>query len=314
MQSVQSEIALQPVFLDMDGSIDDLLSLITLLALPNFRLTGVSVTNGNCYSENAVESILRIFRLFEINNIKVAISNAKPLNPFPSKWREKSKLFNQLDIIKKFTPGITEISESEAAEFMAQKILAEEGKTIIVLTGPATNLSNAIETYPELKEKIEKILWMAGAFFENGNVISPDHDGSAEWNIFWDPISAQKLIRTGLKIVLFPLDVCNQVPVDNYLMYLLKKQSKYKLSKMISTILEQLIVDHSSYSMWDVVPSMVLGFPDIVRISNTSIDIEIRGTSKGNIFKTSKGSPIYFASSIDDEKFYTDFANLMKTI
>lgn len=314
MQSVQPEMVQQPVFLDMDGSIDDLLSLITLLTLQNYRLTGVSVTSGNCYSENASESILRIFNLFEINDIEISISDAKPLNPFPTQWREKSKLFNQLDIIKKLTPDITKISESEAADFLAQKILAEKGNTIIILTGPATNMAKAIEIYPELIEKIEKIYWMAGAFFENGNVISPDHDGSAEWNIFWDPISAQKLIKSGLKLVLFPLDVCNQVPVDNYLMYLLKKQSKFKLSKLVSTVLGQLIVDHSNYAMWDVVPSIVLGFPDTVRISNTSIDVEIRGTSKGNIFKTSKGSPIYFASCIDDEKFYTDFANLMKTI
>jgi len=309
---MQTEPNRQPVFFDMDGSSDDLISLVTLLTLSQYRLTGVSVTNGNCFAANAVQSVLRIFKLFGISNTQVAVSGAEALNPFPDKWREKSKLFNELGIIKKIIPDMSAFSTEEGADFTAQKILSETEKSIVVLTGPATNLSIAIERYPELIEKIDKVLWMAGAFLANGNVVSPDHDGSAEWNIFWDPTSAQKLIRSGLKIILFPLDVCNQVPVDNYLMYHLNKQSKYSLSKLVYSILNLSINDHSTYYMWDVLPTMFLGFPDIVRLSNTSIDIEVRGTSKGNIFKTSKGSPIYFANCIDDERFYTDFANQMK--
>lgn len=311
MQNTEPEIPRQPVFLDMDGSIDDLISLITLLALPNYRVTGVSILNGNCYTENAVQSVLCIFKLFGLTNIEVAISNAEPLNPFPNVWREKGQVFNHLDFIKKITPDLSKISNTEAVDFLAKKILSEKEKTVIVVTGPATNLNNALEKYPELIDKIDKILWMAGAFFENGNVISPDHDGSAEWNIYWDPVSAQKLIKRKLKIILFPLDVCNQVPVDNYLMYNLKKQTKYLLSKIVFNTLSLMISEHSCYCLWDVVPAVYLGFPDVIRISDTSIDIEVRGTSKGNIFKTSKGAPVYFASAIDDEKFYTDFANLM---
>jgi purine nucleosidase len=155
---------------------------------------------------------------------------------------------------------------------------------------------------------------MAGAFLSNGNVIAPDHDGSAEWNIFWDPFSAKKLLASELKIILFPLDACYQVPVDNYFMYFLKKQSKYKLSRLVYSMLELNYKEHSKYFIWDVLPSMFLGFPDIAHLSNTSIDVELRGTSLGNIFKTSKGSPIHYASWIDDEKFYEKFFDQLKQI
>jgi purine nucleosidase len=313
MQNSKPEINPSPIFLDMDGATDDIISLITLLSLPNFKLTGVSVTNGNCYAEKAATNVLRLLKLFSNDTTEVAVSKAEQINPFPTQWREKCDLINQLDSIKKITPDTTKLSGDEAADFTAKKIFSEKEKSTVILTGPATNLITAIENYPELTEKIEKILWMAGAFMANGNVNSPDHDGSAEWNIFCDPVSAQKLLHSGLKIILFPLDVCNQVPVDNYLMYHLKNQSKFKLSKLVYAILEKIVADHAEYCMWDVLPSLFLGFPDIVRLSNTSIEIEQRGTSKGNIFKTSKGSPIYFASWIDDEKFYTDFAGLMRT-
>jgi purine nucleosidase len=312
MQKIQAISEQRPVFLDMDGATDDLVSLITLMTLPNFSLTGVSVTNGNCYSKNALESVLRIFSLFGRQELEVAVSNAKAMNPFPTKWREMGKLFNKLDIIKDVVPDYSKASKEEASAFTAQKIMSAQEKSYIILTGPATNLNNTIEKYPEVKDKIEKVFWMAGAFLSNGNVIAPDHDGSAEWNIFWDPLSARNLLTSELNIILFPLDACYQVPVDNYLMYFLKKQSKFKLSRLVYSTLELTYKEHSKYYMWDVLPSIFLGFPEIAHLSNTSIDIELRGTSLGNIFKTSKGSPIHFASWIDDEKFYDCFFHQLK--
>jgi len=240
------------------------------------------------------------------------VSDAKAVNVFPTKWREKGKLINNLDVIKDIAPDYSKVSKVEASEFTAQKILSLEEKSIIILTGPASNLSNTIEKYPEVKEKIAKIFWMAGAFLTNGNVIAPDHDGSAEWNIFWDPFSARKLLASELKITFFPLDVCDQVPVDNYLMYFLKKQSKFLLSRLVYQMLELHYNEHSKYYMWDVLPTIYLGFHEIAHLSNTSADIELRGTSLGNIFKTSKGAPIHWVSNIDDEKFYDSFLHQLK--
>jgi purine nucleosidase len=312
MQKVQADSFQRPVFLDMDGATDDLISLITLLTLPKFRLTGVSVTNGNCYTKDSVESVLRISSLFGRSDIEVAISNAKAINVFPTKWREKVKLINNLNIIKDAAPDYSKLSNDEASIFTARKIMLEDVKSYVILTGPATNLCNTIEKFPEVKDKIEKIFWMSGAFLSNGNVIAPDHDGSAEWNIFWDPVSARNLLFSGLRITLFPLDACNQVPVDNYLMYFLKKQSKYKLSKLVYSMLEITYNQHPKFYMWDVLPSIFIGFPEIAHITNTSIDIELRGTSVGNVFKTSHGSPIHFATTIDEEKFYETFLHQLK--
>ena len=305
MENIPVNSFQHPVFMDMDGSSDDMVSLILLLTLSNYRLTGVSITNGNCYAGNAVESVLRIFGLFCRYDLELAVSNAEAVNPFPDAWRKKGQLINELNILKKIEPDFTKKSSKEASDFTAKKIKEQKEKSYIVLTGPATNLVNTIEKYPEIKDHIEKVYWMAGAFLSNGNVIAPDHDGSAEWNIFWDPASAKKLIQSGLKITFFPLDACYQVPIDNYLMYFLKKQSRFRLSKLVYNILEYSLEDHNKYYLWDVLPSLCLEFPEIAKISNTSIDIEQRGTSLGNIFKTSKGSPIHYASLIDDEKYYS---------
>ncbi|MBN1926174.1 MAG: nucleoside hydrolase [Prolixibacteraceae bacterium] len=312
MQKIKTNAIQKPVFFDLDGSIDDLVSLIFLLTLDKFRLTGVSLTGANCIVEHALQSILRVFSLFCRYDLEVAVSDAKPVNPFPRKWQEKAVLINELENFRDIVPDYSMKNTEEASDFTAKKILSETEKTTIICTGPATNLYNTINKYPEVTEKIEKIYWMAGAFMWSGNVIAPDHDGSAEWNIFWDPLSARNLIKSGIKIVFFPLDVCTQVPVDNYVMYYLEKENKSLLSQLVYRIFNINYHNHPKYYMWDVLPSMYLGYPDLFRVVGTSVDIEMRGTSVGNIFKTSKGSPIRYANSIDDERFYTAFLKHLK--
>ncbi|MCF8359559.1 MAG: nucleoside hydrolase [Prolixibacteraceae bacterium] len=312
MNKLKTNYIQKPVFFDQDGSIDDLVSLIFLLTLDKFRLTGVSLTNANCIVDEALQSILRIFSLFCRNDLKVAVSDAQPVNQFPQKWREKPALINQLPNFRDIKPDFSKKSNDEASDFTAKKILEEPGKTIIIATGPATNLCNTLRKYPEVAQKIEKVYWMAGALLSNGNVVAPDHDGSAEWNIFWDPVSARQLLETGLKIVLFPLDICMQVPVDNYIMYYLKKENNSRLSNLVYRIFDINYHNHPKYYMWDVLPSMYLGFAEFFKLSGTSIDIEQRGTSVGNIFKTSKGFPIRYASIVDDEEYYAAFLNQLK--
>ena len=61
-------------------------------------------------------------------------------------------------------------------------------------------------TYPDLQEKIDKIVIMGGSIGK-GN-ISP----AAEFNIFFDPNAAQEVLRLKGKIpfIMIPLDVTHQ--------------------------------------------------------------------------------------------------------
>ncbi|PZG53044.1 hypothetical protein C1I98_06285 [Spongiactinospora gelatinilytica] len=54
---------------------------------------------------------------------------------------------------------------------------------------------------------------MGGALDVPGNVHQPGHDGSAEWNIHWDPGAAQRVLDSGVPDTMFPLDVTELVPI-----------------------------------------------------------------------------------------------------
>jgi purine nucleosidase len=296
--------ARKPVFFDQDGAIDDIVSLILLLTFKQYRLTGISITDGAGSLETTLQSTLGVLSYFGETDIPIAVSSAKPVHQFPEKWRVRTQYIPELRRLKFVPAGSNFLSGVDGAELLAKKLLAEEEKTTILLTGPATNLVTAITNHPEIAEKIEKVVWMAGAFLSNGNVVAEDHDGSAEWNIFWDPFSAQKLIKMNLKVYMFPIDVCKLTPVDSFLMHSLQCKKRSKLCQLVHQLLLPPFGLHNKFHLWDVVATAWLGNQDLAKFLSISADIEIRGTSMGNIYRTSKGGAIKYANWVDDELFY----------
>ncbi len=49
--------------------------------------------------------------------------------------------------------------------------------------------------------------------------LQPGHDGSAEWNAYWDPLALGPVWASRVPLVLVPLDATNQVPVTPELLY-----------------------------------------------------------------------------------------------
>lgn len=294
------------VFYDQDGSFDDFCALITLLSLQDYRITGMTITEAACNLDVALNTSLSILGMFCRYDIQLATS--KPEN-------RPHYLFDDSDCNK--LPDIEQLMNArvgrdqvrqnvDAADFIVEKLLAEEDKTTYVLTGPATNLVNALEKHPEIKDKIEQVLWVAGAFLVDGNVVAEDHDGSAEKNIFHDTQAASELLKSGLKIVMFPLDLCKLIPVDSYLMYHLEKGKDKKVSRLVYEMLSPRYNLRKQTYIHDLLPVVYLGKPEIFRKESKAVAIEQRGTSKGSIYRTTLGSRIKHVSFVDEEA-YNDF-------
>jgi purine nucleosidase len=293
-----------PVFFDNDGAIDDLVSLVLLLTYSHITLTGISITDGAGDKEHSIDSTFKILSYLGRENVPVALSHSKPIHSFPAKWRSNMAFIKSLPTLQPYPTKPLMLQSAAGSDFMAQTILSTSEKTTVLLTGPATNLVTALETYPDLLEKIDKVVWMAGAFISSGNVVDDDHDGSAEWNIYWDPISAQKLIKSGIRLIMFPLDACKLTPVDNYLMYNLRAKKKSELCQLIYKMFEPYHMEHKSFPIWDVVATAWLGDQSLAHLNGISADVETRGTSTGSIYRTANGAPIRYANWIDDELFY----------
>lgn len=82
---------------------------------------------------------------------------------------------------------------------------APENSVTLCPLGPLTNIATALHRAPDIKPAIAEIVLMGGGFFEGGN-ITP----TAEFNIYVDPEAADILFKSGLPIVVMPLDMTHK--------------------------------------------------------------------------------------------------------
>lgn len=82
---------------------------------------------------------------------------------------------------------------------------AEDGSVTLCPIGPLTNIGMAIIKEPRIIPKIREIVWMGGAFDEQGNTTAV-----AEFNAYVDPHAVHVVFTSGAPLTIFPLDVTHR--------------------------------------------------------------------------------------------------------
>jgi purine nucleosidase len=298
----------KPLIFDHDGAVDDLLSLLLLLTMDHIQLEAVSITPADCYPENAIETTYKLLTLAGKPDIDIGVGNYYGINAFPAEWRAKPKVLNALPALINIDTSLQgEIKDS--VDLLLQTIKSSSQLVTILLTGPCSNLVFAIEQDRSILQNIAEVIWMGGAVDVPGNVRTYNHDGSAEWNVFWDPVSAHKLLTYQLPLVLIPLDVTNLVPVSMSFLQILALQSNYPLSNLASQFwaitIDTIPSYEYTYFMWDILATSYLGIPDAFVIENVELEIHPNGHYAGQTYrKPGSGKWVQMATSVNKERFY----------
>ncbi|WP_421725439.1 nucleoside hydrolase [Bauldia sp.] len=104
-------------------------------------------------------------------------------------------------------PPTTPLRPEHGVDFIIETLAAHEPGTVTLCTlGPLTNVATALERAPDVVRRAEAIVMMGGGYFEVGNITPV-----AEFNIYFDPEAADALFRSGIPIVMHPLDVTHGV-------------------------------------------------------------------------------------------------------
>ncbi|MGV8987399.1 MAG: nucleoside hydrolase [Cypionkella sp.] len=94
-----------------------------------------------------------------------------------------------------------------AVDFLIETLRREpSGSVTLCLLGPLTNIASAFLKAPDIIGRVEEIVLMGGAYFEVGNVTP-----AAEFNIYVDPEAAEIVFKSGIPLVMMPLDVTHKV-------------------------------------------------------------------------------------------------------
>lgn len=98
------------------------------------------------------------------------------------------------------------LQPAHAVDFIIETLRREPAGTVtLCVLGPLTNIAQALQRAPEIAGRVAQIVLMGGAYFEVGN-ITP----AAEFNIYVDPEAAEIVFKSGIDIVVLPLDVTHK--------------------------------------------------------------------------------------------------------
>jgi len=303
--------------MEHDGAIDDLLSQMLLLTMENVEILGINVTPADCFIEPAIESAYKILSLFGKTHIPIGRSNLNGVNAFPNEWRARPEVVNALPMLINLDYPIDPYSIPDAVDLLIEKLTSSQRPATILITGPCSNLVEAIKRKPEIREKIEQVIWMGGAFSTQGNVQTYQHNGTAEWNVYWDPIRSKELFELELPLVCIPLDVTNNVPVNKEFLSKLAYQSEHPLSNLAGQ-LWALTIDtipsyHYVYYMWDTLATSFISLSEYFTLEQVTAVVSDRPPNAGQTMLIPEGYKLQIATQVKKEAFYKYILEQLKT-
>jgi purine nucleosidase/pyrimidine-specific ribonucleoside hydrolase len=198
---------------DSDGSPDGVVALLYFLQHPRISVDALTVSCGEAHPEIYTPNLTRVLARLGREAIPIGAGRATPLsgdNAFPPPWRDAINRFLGLDL-----PDVDEPAHPLPAADLIVKVLNESPSPLAVfVSGPHTNLAEALRLDPGIKNKTACVHVMGGALHVPGN-IEPEwpeiHNKVAEWNIWVDPVAASEVFNAGLRLCLTTLDATNQV-------------------------------------------------------------------------------------------------------
>ena len=190
-----------PILIDTDigDAIDDSLALAFALSSPELDVRGVTTVIDDVESKTRLA--WKELGLFNRREIPLAMGAPEPL--LDARLQTHPREFEVL------TPAdrIPDTARRTAAGFIVETLMNSGEKITLVPIGPLTNIALAFKTEPRIKERIERIVVMGGAF--SGN--------QSEYNVKRDPVAAAIVFGSGVPIWAAGLDVttpCKLRPQD----------------------------------------------------------------------------------------------------
>jgi len=307
-QTLSQQANSRTIIFDHDGGYNDLLSLVMLLSMPHIEIEGIIVTPADCYPRPTISATLKILRFFGKQDIEVSEGVLLGKHTFPREWRNAAYHVDALPILNESDEPLPKPASEAGHEFLARKLKEANKSITLLITGPLTNLAAVLKNNPILASKIDEVIWMGGAINVPGNVQDYEHDGSAEWNAYWDSQAVKTVFESKVPITIFPLDATNQLPVSMEFLERLAKQRKYAVSDLAGQIWAMTVGTIPAYEyiyyMWDTMTTGYLGAPQLFSFRDVKCNVITKAPCAGRIKEVAEdGHHIRAADRVNVEEF-----------
>ncbi|RZC53205.1 hypothetical protein C5167_012054 [Papaver somniferum] len=202
-------------------------------------------------------------------------------------------------------------------------------KITILTNGPLTNLAQIILSEKKnLNSVIENVYVVGGHFSygreDIGNLFSVPSNKYAEFNMFLDPTAAKTVLESELDITIIPLDVQRQVcsfPEILKRLKLTKNTPEAVFTHRLLSRLCRLQRKHHRYHHMGTFLGEILGAVFLAgdqHLNSTCVVKPVKVLATGDLSKDGQiiidekhGKPVKIVESVDNQKYYAAFANLL---
>ena len=261
-----------PVWIDCDPGVDDAAAFLLAQSLPELKIVGVSTVAGNAPLDKTTRNALRLRDL---------MGEDFPVHPGADGPLRRPYLngadFHGADGLGgAYLPEPSGAPEKLPAWDGLQKAAEEYGEELYVLTmGPLTNLALAFGKYPDLPEKIGKVIMMAGS------ITKGNRTPCAEYNVYADPEAAQSVFRSGAALTMCGLEVTEEAYLTREdlekIGTLHTKKSDFFYSASGRILEKNLANGHKGFCVHDAVTVFFAAHPEYFTGASAGVFVETQG-------------------------------------
>jgi len=262
------------VIIDCDPGIDDAVALSLALFDPRLEVVAVSAVAGNASARQSSLNAQAITEQLDPPRWP-RIGAASPADDAPA--TDGSQLHGR-DGLGDANFPVSKLHHRHLSDkLICDEVRAAADEVTILCLGPLTNVARALKRDPELETLVSRIVIAGGSVACGGNVTP-----AAEFNIYYDSLSARIVFRSATTKTLIPLDVTGNVPLTLDMMNELPKGTT-RIGGFLRRILPFAFRAHhqvrgeESINLPGAVALLAVLQPELFELREMAGDVEIRG-------------------------------------
>jgi len=270
------------LFIDTDLNFpsDDFQALMLVLAEGRVRLVGCGAVAGNTWAEEVFANLHEVKSLLGEHELK--IWKGAPYTAFGNN-REQAIAQNASGV-RNFvgahgkaprprswvTGSRTSEGALSSAAALADMARKNPGEISVLCLGPLTNLDEALRIEPDLPELLQSVTVMGGYFSRQ------DRADKIDFNFWFDAAAAQRVLASGLKIRLVPLDVCQDARLTTGLLERLNYFNRGRAALFVDDFLGMARQHGSSMALADQLATILHLYPQLIlKAERVRVDVDV---------------------------------------
>lgn len=262
------------VIIDCDPGIDDATALCLALLDKRLEVVAITAVAGNVSAERSslnVQTIVEQLDPPRLPRIGVAATAdeapATDSTPFHGKFGLGDAEY----------PTTSPHHRHPSDKLICDEVRAAPHEVTLLCLGPLTNIARALQRDPELESLVQSIVIVGGAVACGGDVTP-----AAEFNLYYDSVSARTVFRSNALKTLVPLDVTTRVSMTFDMLDELPKATTRVggiLRKMLPFAFRahRQLRGEESIKLPGLVGLLALLHPDCFEFQDMAGDVELRG-------------------------------------